>query len=365
MTKSCNIVVACCDKLGIGLHGDLPWTLKSDKQFFRKLTSTAPKGKQNALIMGRKTYFSIPERFRPMKNRLNIVLSRDDQLSLPEGVHRVPTFKMALELTSLEEFHVEEVFVIGGSSVYQEAFNYPYLHRIYLTRLYNSMECDVFLPTMELSQFKRVQLDGVPAGLQTENDINYEFQVYQRMKDMAMNISMMAAMCTSNRGIGLGLNLPWPKLQKDYEYYITLTSSTSTPGGLVANIKGRRTFESSSVQELSRASVLTIVLSSSSDRVPNHPTHLVASSMDEALQLCKQNERIESVWIMGGQVPFQLALSIPECTQFYLTEIDGEYMSDAYMPMFEHLFVLSRKGETIIENGVKYRFNVYKRKSYS
>jgi len=53
---------------------------REDMQFFRKLTTKCANGKQNAVIMGRKTYFSIPEKFRPLKNRVNIVLSRASTL---------------------------------------------------------------------------------------------------------------------------------------------------------------------------------------------------------------------------------------------------------------------------------------------
>ena len=65
---------------GIGNKGELPWKLPADMAFFREITSVAQQGKSNAVIMGRKTWASIPEKFRPLKGRLNIVLSGSEDV---------------------------------------------------------------------------------------------------------------------------------------------------------------------------------------------------------------------------------------------------------------------------------------------
>lgn len=79
-----TIVVAATNRLGIGQNNGLPWRLKQEMAYFAKLTSTIPEGKTgtNAVIMGRNTWESIPAKFRPLKNRLNIVLSRNQDLDL-------------------------------------------------------------------------------------------------------------------------------------------------------------------------------------------------------------------------------------------------------------------------------------------
>ena len=73
-----QLVVAATRKLGIGKHGSMPWKLPGDMAYFKELTSkTADSSKQNAVIMGRKTWESIPLKFRPLPGRINVVLTRN------------------------------------------------------------------------------------------------------------------------------------------------------------------------------------------------------------------------------------------------------------------------------------------------
>ena len=74
------MILAMDENNTIGIDGDLPWKLKSDMKRFRALTTGDG---FNAVVMGRKTWDSIPERHRPLPDRLNIVMSRDSKLSLP------------------------------------------------------------------------------------------------------------------------------------------------------------------------------------------------------------------------------------------------------------------------------------------
>lgn len=72
-----SIVVAATRSGGIGLDGKIPWRLPKDMAFFKSVTSaTADASKMNAVIMGRRTWASLPPKFRPLKGRLNVVLSR-------------------------------------------------------------------------------------------------------------------------------------------------------------------------------------------------------------------------------------------------------------------------------------------------
>ncbi len=77
-----TLIAAADSELGIGKNNTLPWDFKEDMQFFHNQTTQELQGKINILIMGRKTYESIPKAHRPLKNRINIVISRTKQALL-------------------------------------------------------------------------------------------------------------------------------------------------------------------------------------------------------------------------------------------------------------------------------------------
>ena len=77
-----TLIVAATSTNGIGKGGQLPWRLPKEMAYFAKVTSTAPEGKTNAVIMGRNTWESIPPKFQPLQRRANIVVSRNKDLDL-------------------------------------------------------------------------------------------------------------------------------------------------------------------------------------------------------------------------------------------------------------------------------------------
>lgn len=134
-----QLVVAATRSWGIGRGKTLPWRLPKDMAFFKDLTSlTKDPTKRNAVIMGRTTWESIPEKFRPLPGRVNVVLSRsiasdenssslanglkhDGQHVKAEGVHYFPDLESALEFLGGASVRagIEHVFVIGGGMVYR------------------------------------------------------------------------------------------------------------------------------------------------------------------------------------------------------------------------------------------------------
>ena len=82
-----SLIVAMDSQNGIGKNGQLPWHLPADLKHFKEITCTVrdPK-KQNVVLMGRKTWDSIPEKFRPLPGRINVVLTRHPDLKFPLGV---------------------------------------------------------------------------------------------------------------------------------------------------------------------------------------------------------------------------------------------------------------------------------------
>jgi len=149
MVRFSIVVAAVWPSLGIGYKGGLPWkSLKPDMAYFKKLTST-PKadGVRNVVIMGRKTWESIPTKFRPLSNRINVVLSRNPDFKVEgEDVEVFQSFDTALMKLPMMYQDLGEIFVIGGSQIYQQAFEHEGLSDVYITKVYKNFECDCFLP---------------------------------------------------------------------------------------------------------------------------------------------------------------------------------------------------------------------------
>ncbi|GAA4126660.1 dihydrofolate reductase [Actinomadura keratinilytica] len=114
----------------IGRDGALPWHLPEDLKHFRALTAGA------AVLMGRRTWQSLPPRYRPLPGRRNLVLSRTPQ----EGVETFPSLRQALDAVS------GDVWVIGGAAVYKAAL--PLADRIVVTEIRELFEGDTYAPTV-------------------------------------------------------------------------------------------------------------------------------------------------------------------------------------------------------------------------
>ena len=172
--SSFNIIVAMDAHRGIGKNNAIPWKLPTDMSYFRQITTTTKlPGKQNAVIMGRKTWESLPPAFSPLKNRLNIVLTRNPRLTLPDSVLRASTLEEGLELT--KHHQTPDCFVIGGAAIYEEAILSPSLKTIYMTQLDQTFGCDRFFPALP-SHFK-CQTKSQPIE---ENGLQFYFEIYTK-----------------------------------------------------------------------------------------------------------------------------------------------------------------------------------------
>src|SRR3989338_2886942 len=174
-----SIIVAVDLKNGIGKNGALPWHLPTDLKHFKEITTQAhSKGKKNLVIMGRKTWESIPEKFRPLPGRINLVLTRNKSLVLSEGVLKAESLNDALALLNSGEWKkaVETVYVIGGAQVFKEALENPRCEKIYATHILSKFDCDVFFPPF--LDFFAETLKSPSFG---ENSTRYYFGVYNRI----------------------------------------------------------------------------------------------------------------------------------------------------------------------------------------
>ncbi|KAJ9579633.1 hypothetical protein L9F63_004712, partial [Diploptera punctata] len=150
---------------------------------FSKLTKqTKDKNKQNAVVMGRKTWESIPKKNRPLVSRINIVLTKQN-IDFGDGVHVCNSFDDAVRKLSEPPLQdtIETTWIIGGSTVYKEAMLSPHCHRIYLTKVLKTFECDTFLPDIPAGSFSMVRDPDVTDEVQEEDGIQYIYQVYERV----------------------------------------------------------------------------------------------------------------------------------------------------------------------------------------
>lgn len=120
--RTYQVVVAATKDMGIGKDGKQPWKLPSDVKFFKDVTlTTSDLGKKNAVIMGRKTWESIPLEHRPFPGRLNVVLTRSGSFDIAtaENVVICGSMGSALELLAASPYclSIEKVFVIGGGQI--------------------------------------------------------------------------------------------------------------------------------------------------------------------------------------------------------------------------------------------------------
>jgi len=185
--KKFSLIVAACENMGIGIKGSLPWRLKNELKYFnQQTTKIADSSKKNALIMGRKTYFGIPENKRPLLGRLNIVLSAtSNQSDYPNEVLLCRSFDEAvakLAEPSLSE-EIENIWIVGGYSVYKEAMASPFCHRIYFTEIQATFECDAFFPNIP-DDFQLVPNDAhLPTDVQEENGLKYQYKIYEKLQE--------------------------------------------------------------------------------------------------------------------------------------------------------------------------------------
>jgi dihydrofolate reductase len=147
----------------IGRGGGLPWRIPEDLERFRSLTMGHP------VVMGRRTWDSLPERFRPLPGRRNVVVTRNPEWH-GEGAERAGSLDEALRLVN----GAERVFVIGGGQLYAEAL--PRADELLLTEIEADVEGDTWFPGWEREDF-----DEVGRELHvSENGVEFSFVTYVR-----------------------------------------------------------------------------------------------------------------------------------------------------------------------------------------
>jgi dihydrofolate reductase len=162
-----SMIAAVSENMVIGRNNDLPWHLPDDMKYFMQTT------KGHCVIMGRKNYESIPEKFRPLPNRVNIVVTRQEGFEAPECIV-VHSLGQALE--KAEGTGPDEVFIIGGSEIYKQGLGLA--KRLYLTEINATIEGDVYFPAFNPAEWQEVS--RIKHEADNRHAYAFDFVVYTR-----------------------------------------------------------------------------------------------------------------------------------------------------------------------------------------
>ena len=160
-----NLIVAVDKNWAIGMDNKLLVSIPQDMKFFRETT----KGK--VVAMGRKTLESFPGG-QPLKNRVNVVLTSDKKYNV-KGTVVVHSIDEMVE--ELKKYNDEDIFVIGGESIYRQLL--PYCKKAYITKIDHAYQADTFFP--DLDQDPQWQMTKI-SDEQTYFDLEFYFYKYER-----------------------------------------------------------------------------------------------------------------------------------------------------------------------------------------
>ena len=163
-----SFIVAVSDNNAIGRHNALPWHLPEDLKFFKRTTMGKP------VVMGRKTFESLG---RALPGRVNIVISGNKDLVLPEGVIRCDHIDAAIE--RLQQENAEEGFIIGGGQIFAKTMDI--VERMYITRVHTTVaDADAFFPDIDHTHWKMVSEER--HHVDDNHQYSFAFQRYERVE---------------------------------------------------------------------------------------------------------------------------------------------------------------------------------------
>lgn len=155
---SLALIAAIAENNCIGKNNQLPWHIPEDLKHFKELTDGT------TVLMGRNTWLSLPEKFRPLPNRKNVVLSFSPSANLPPGVRSFTNLD-----TALEALKDEMVFVIGGGTMYRQTIDRA--DTLYITHVHSMVDGDVFFPQIDPAVWKEVE---------REKRDGFDFVIYKK-----------------------------------------------------------------------------------------------------------------------------------------------------------------------------------------
>ncbi len=177
MSKQCilmSMIVAVDKKGGISKEGKLPWRFAEDMNFFRKNTTSEDPSKMNVVIMGKNTWATIPKKYRGLQNRLNIIVSTSltqkeiNEQNATQSICYVASslssalsmlryiFPKTIMFPEKRTIDMGEIFICGGSKLYEEAFNSGMVDKVYAAEIDHDFQCDNII----WSLWKWINSDG-------------------------------------------------------------------------------------------------------------------------------------------------------------------------------------------------------------
>ena len=174
---SFSIITAIDSNYGIGYNNTLPWNIKEDMQYFKKITSS----NKSIVIMGKNTWLSIPENYKPLVNRINMIITSSESIPNLDNLENTLVFKNLENCLSIikDIYNDYNVWVIGGEQLYREAISRNECKYIYLTHLCktkNTYKCDKFFPNID-TNFQIVSCKK----LKYEDNKTLEFLIYENL----------------------------------------------------------------------------------------------------------------------------------------------------------------------------------------
>ncbi len=164
-----TLIAAISSNNAIGKDNNLLWHLPADMKFFKEQTTGFP------IITGRKNYESIPEKFRPLPNRTNIVVSRDSNYNAP-GAIVVNSLEKALD--TARKTGQEKCFIIGGGQIYKEALEKNRADELLITHVDAKFEADTFFPEIKADAWNKTELNY----LEADEKNNFSMRICRYLK---------------------------------------------------------------------------------------------------------------------------------------------------------------------------------------
>lgn len=179
MSAAVGVIWAQAQDRVIGHQGTMPWHLPEDLAYFKQVTSGAP------VVMGRKTWESLPERFRPLPGRTNIVVTSDPERATEitaQGALTATDLDAGVALAQEQAAGVSSaVWILGGGKIYADAIDRGIAQLAAVTQINAKYDGDTYAPSLNPQQWELVAATPESGFAEAANGLGYRFETYRRI----------------------------------------------------------------------------------------------------------------------------------------------------------------------------------------